>query len=219
MSCRVVVLISGSGSNLQALIDAQHAGLLNDAELVGVLSNRADAGGLARAQHAKIPTIVLPHQSFSERSEYDRALLERIMPWSPHLIVLAGFMRVLTATFVNPWLGRLINIHPSLLPAYPGLNTHARAIAAGDYRHGASVHFVTEALDGGPLIAFGEVPVLPHDSPDELAERVLRIEHKIYPRVVALFAQGRIGYKSHAALLDDHPISQRGLCWNDGELD
>jgi phosphoribosylglycinamide formyltransferase-1 len=218
MSCRIVTLISGSGSNLQALIDAERADLLGGGHIVGVLSNNADAGGLERAKDAQIPTQVLTHQSFAQRTDYDQALLDLVARWSPDLIVLAGFMRILSARFVTPWLGQLMNIHPSLLPAYPGLNTHSRAIQAGEKRHGASVHFVTEALDGGPLIAFGEVPVMMDDSPESLAARVLKVEHKIYPKVVALFAQGRLGYSQQMAVLDGKIIPNQGLCWNDGEL-
>lgn len=218
MSCRIVVLISGSGSNLQALIDAQQQQQLATGQMVGVLSNQPDAGGLARAKKAGIATAVINHTAFSNRESYDQALLNQMAQWSPDLIVLAGFMRVLTPTFVMPWLGRIINIHPSLLPKYPGLQTHARALAAGDTEHGASVHFVTEALDGGPLIAYGKVPVFPEDSAPELAARVLKIEHMIYPKVVALFTQGRLGYLNGSAQLDGQVISPQGLCWNDGEL-
>jgi phosphoribosylglycinamide formyltransferase-1 len=218
MSCRIVILISGSGSNLQALIDAQQNDQLSGGRIVGVLSNRADAGGIDRAKRAQIPTAVLSQATFEQRTDYDQALLEIIARWSPDLIVLAGFMRVLSSTFVTPWLGRLINIHPSLLPAFTGLDTHARAIAAGENRHGASVHFVTEALDGGPLIAYGEVPIMEDDSPKRLANRVLAVEHKIYPKVVALFAQNRLGFVEQGVTLDGKLIPKQGLCWNEGEL-
>lgn len=218
MSCRIVTLISGSGSNLQALIDAEAQHELTGASLVGVISNQPNAGGLERAKHAQIPTAVLNHKAFVSRQDYEQALLEKISQWSPDLIVLAGFMRVLTGTFVTPWLGRILNIHPSLLPAYPGLDTHARALAAGDTHHGASIHFVTEALDGGPLIAYGQVPILGSDTAQTLAARVLSIEHQIYPKVVALFAQGRLSYNEGFAMLDGQPISHQGLCWNNGEL-
>lgn len=219
MSCRIVTLISGSGSNLQAFIDAEQKNQLGGAKLVGVISNRLGAGGLARAKQAHIPTSVVGHQSFANRHEYEQALLAQIAQWSPNLIVLAGFMRVLSSTLITPWLGRILNIHPSLLPAYPGLNTHARVLAAGNAYHGASVHFVTETLDGGPVVAYGQVPILTKDTTEKLAARVLAVEHQIYPKTVALFAQGRLAYIQGRARYDGQLLPTRGLCWNEGELD
>ncbi|WP_328987783.1 phosphoribosylglycinamide formyltransferase [Thiorhodovibrio winogradskyi] len=187
----VVVLISGSGSNLQALIDAQQTG---DAPIAirAVISNVPGVRGLERAQAAGISTAVLNHCLFSERAAFDSALMALIDSFDPGLVVLAGFMRILTPAFVRHYLGRLLNIHPSLLPKYPGLHTHARALAAGDSEHGATVHFVTEKLDGGPPILQARVPVLPRDDAEQLAARVLKQEHRIYPEVVRWFASGRL---------------------------
>ncbi|EIC20406.1 phosphoribosylglycinamide formyltransferase [Thiorhodovibrio frisius] len=187
----VVVLISGSGSNLQALIDGQQGG---DLPIVirAVISNVPDVRGLERAEAAGISTAVLNHRLFDDRAAFDTALMALIDSFDPALVVLAGFMRILTPDFVRHYLGRLLNIHPSLLPKYQGLHTHARALAAGDSEHGATVHFVTEELDGGPPILQARVPVLPDDDDDRLAARVLKQEHKIYPEAVRWFASGRL---------------------------
>jgi len=181
---RIVVLISGNGSNLQALIDAEQRGELNGGHIVAVFSNRADAHGLERARKAGIPAEVLSHKDFPERAHYDAALMQHIDAYKPDLVVLAGFMRILTPAFVHHYAGKLINIHPSLLPKYPGMNTHARAIEAGETEHGATVHFVTEGVDEGPVILQGRVPVLPDDTSETLQQRVHAIEHKIYPEAV-----------------------------------
>ncbi len=187
----VVVLISGGGSNLQALIDGAQSGELPIA-LRAVISNVPEAYGLQRARAAGIPAEVLDHRTYSDRVHYDKALWEYIQTYAPELVVLAGFMRILTPAFVARYHGRLLNIHPSLLPKYRGLHTHERALAAGERTHGASVHFVTEELDGGPVILQAEVPVRADDDPQRLAARVLVEEHKIYPLVVCWFAQGRL---------------------------
>lgn len=187
--CRIVVLISGQGSNLQALIDAEQSGELNGGHIVAVLSNRADAFGLERARLAGIPAEHLSHRDFADREAFDAALMARIDAHRPDLVVLAGFMRILTPAFVHHYAGRLINIHPSLLPKYPGMNTHARAIEAGEAEHGATVHFVTEGVDEGPVILQGRVPVLPDDTPETLQQRVHAIEHKIYPEAVRMLCQ------------------------------
>lgn len=184
--CRIVVLISGFGSNLQALIDAERRNELGGGQIVAVISNRADAYGLERARMAGIPTEVLNHKDFPERADFDAALMARIDAHRPDLVVLAGFMRILTPAFVHHYAGRLINIHPSLLPKYPGMNTHARAIEAGEAEHGATVHFVTEGVDEGPIILQGRVPVLPDDTPETLQQRVHAIEHQIYPEAVRM---------------------------------
>ncbi|MEA3275657.1 MAG: phosphoribosylglycinamide formyltransferase [Pseudomonadota bacterium] len=186
----VVVLISGSGSNLQALID----GAQTDLPIVirAVISNEADAFGLERARRAGIDARVLSHRDFATREEYDQALATLIDRFEPGLIVLAGFMRILTPAFVTRYRGRMFNIHPSLLPKFRGLHTHERALEAGETVHGASVHFVTEELDGGPLVLQARVPVDPGDDPDRLAARVLEQEHRIYPQVVRWFAEGRL---------------------------
>jgi phosphoribosylglycinamide formyltransferase-1 len=187
---RVAVLISGSGSNLQALIDAQA-----DApyRIVAVISNVADAFGLERARRAGIPAEVLRHRAYADRAAYDQALGDLIDRYEPGLVVLAGFMRILTPGFVARYAGRMMNIHPSLLPKFRGLHTHQRALDAGESVHGASVHFVTDELDGGPLIVQARIPVLPGDDAETLAARVLTREHRIYPLAVRWFAEGRLG--------------------------
>ena len=187
----VVVLISGDGSNLQAIIDAQQRGEL-PIEIRAVISNRADAFGLARARRVGIATAVMDHTQFTSRAEFDHALQVAIDATGAQLIILAGFMRILTPDFVRHYLGRMLNIHPSLLPKHRGLRTHAGALSAGDAQHGASVHFVTAELDGGPLIAQVRVPVLAHDTETTLAERVREREHIIYPLVIGWFAAGRL---------------------------
>lgn len=204
---RVVVLISGHGSNLQALIDATQSGRL-PIQLSAVISNRADAFGLERARRTGIPSeTVLPEEQ-PDRDRYDRALAEVIDEYKPDLVVLAGFMRILSAAFVRHYRGRIFNIHPSLLPKYRGLHTHRRALAAGDRLHGASVHFVTEELDGGPVVVQAEVPIEPGDDENVLAFRVQNVEHIIYPQAVRLFAEGRLRM-SHDGLaeLDGAPLA------------
>jgi phosphoribosylglycinamide formyltransferase-1 len=186
----VVVLISGSGSNLQAIIDGAAAGL--PIEIRAVISNEAQAYGLSRAERAGIATAVLDHRAFNQREEYDRALTALIDQYQPGLVTLAGFMRILTPGFVRHYQGRMFNIHPSLLPKFRGLHTHQRALDAGERLHGASVHFVTEELDGGPLIVQAQVPVLPGDDAERLAARVLQREHQIYPLAIKWFAEGRL---------------------------
>lgn len=181
----VVVLISGRGSNMQALLDA---GL----PVSAVVSNRADAAGLAIARQRGVPTRVVAHREFASREAFDAALAGEIDRYAPRLLALAGFMRVLTPTFVARYGGRLVNVHPSLLPAFPGLETHERALAAGVKVHGCTVHFVTAELDHGPIIAQAAVPVRPEDSPDTLAARVLRQEHVVYPRAVRWFLEGKL---------------------------
>jgi len=204
---KAVVLISGGGTNLQAFIDAAKQGEL-DFELSMVISNRAEAGGLTRAQDAGIDTRCLPSKGISDRTAYDQTLAAELDRLSPDLIILAGFMRILSAPFVSRYAGRILNIHPSLLPLYPGLHTHARALAAGDREHGCTVHFVTEELDGGPAILQGRVAIKPGDDPETLAARVLQVEHRIYPRAANLFASGRIGYRNGQCLLDNEILSE-----------
>jgi phosphoribosylglycinamide formyltransferase-1 len=184
----VVILISGRGSNMQAIVEA-HDPLV---EIRAVISNRADAAGLIFAQQQGIVTEVLDHQRFATRELFDRALIACIDRYSPDLVVLAGFMRILTAEFVTHYLGRLINIHPSLLPKYKGLHTHARVLAAGETEHGATVHFVTAELDAGPTILQARVPVLPTDDENSLAARILEQEHRIYSQAIHQFAEGGI---------------------------
>jgi phosphoribosylglycinamide formyltransferase-1 len=186
---RVVVLISGSGSNLQALIDGVAAGDL-PIEIAAVISNRPDVLGLSRAANAGIPTRVLDHKGFASREAFDQELMRTIDSYTPGLVVLAGFMRILTPEFTQHYLGRMLNIHPSLLPKFQGLHTHQRAIDAGETQHGVTVHFVTAELDGGPAIVQAIVPVIKTDDATLLAKRVQRQEHVIYPLAVKWFAQG-----------------------------
>ncbi|MDR2924571.1 MAG: phosphoribosylglycinamide formyltransferase [Azoarcus sp.] len=184
----IVILVSGRGSNMEAIVQAGIPG----ARVAAVISNRADAAGLAFAARQGIDAVVVAHSDYPERERFDTALCAAIDAYAPDLVVLAGFMRVLGEGFVRHYAGRLINIHPSLLPAFPGLHTHRRALAAGVRVHGASVHFVTPELDGGPVIIQAAVPVLPGDDEERLARRVLAEEHRIYPQAVRWFVEGRL---------------------------
>ncbi len=204
-SLSVVVLISGNGSNLQALIDAAEEENY-PARITAVISNRNDAYGLQRARDAGIACRVLPHQEYEGREAYDQALMALIDSFDPGLVVLAGFMRILSADFVEHYSGRLLNIHPSLLPKYKGLHTHQRVLDGGETEHGASVHFVTLELDGGPLILQSSVPVLDDDTQERLAARVLEQEHIIYPQAVKWFAEGRLKLVDGVAMLDNKAI-------------
>ena len=208
-TCDVVVLLSGTGSNLQALIDSC-AIKDSPARIRAVISNRADAYGLQRAKDAGIDTRVLDHKAFEGREAFDAALIEVIDEFKPQLVVLAGFMRILSADFVRHYQGRLLNIHPSLLPKYKGLHTHQRALEAGDGEHGCSVHFVTEELDGGPLVVQAVIPVESDDSPHSLAQRVHAQEHRIYPLAVRWFAEGRLSLDEQGALLDGQLLAASG---------
>lgn len=183
----IVVLISGSGSNLQSIIDAAVSDMPVD--IRAVISNRPDAYGLTRASEAGIATAVLENGNFADRESYDAALQELIDSYSPELVVLAGFMRILSDAFVRHYEGRMMNIHPSLLPKYRGLHTHARALEAGDKVAGCTVHFVTAELDAGPIITQARVPVVDGDTPETLAARVLKEEHRIYPEAIRQFAE------------------------------
>ncbi|RZU98993.1 phosphoribosylglycinamide formyltransferase [Spiribacter vilamensis] len=188
---RIAVLISGGGTNLQAIIDAIRAGSI-PATITRVISNRPAAGGLDRAAQAGIATDVIDHRAFSSRAQYDAELAERLDALQPDLIVLAGFMRILGDDLVDRFSGRLINIHPSLLPAYRGLRTHERALEAGEHRHGCSVHYVIPELDAGPVIAQAAVAIEPGDTAETLARRVQAMEHRLYPEVVRWIAEGRV---------------------------
>ena len=201
------VLISGGGSNLQAFIDATSAHSL-DLEICVVLSNRSQAGGLERARRANIPVECVASGDFADRVEFDRAIAATLDPYHPDLIILAGFMRILSAEFVRHYEGRILNIHPSLLPLYPGLHTHQRAIDAGDRWHGATVHFVTAELDAGPAIIQGRVAVLESDDAETLAARVLEVEHRIYPEAVRLIVDKRVSYRQGQALLDGQALAE-----------
>ena len=184
----IVILISGRGSNMQAIVQAGIPG----ARIAAVISNRPDAAGLAWAQTQGIPTVALDHKQFAGREAFDQALAAAIDEFQPDLVVLAGYMRILTTPFVEHYAGRMMNIHPSLLPAFAGLHTHARAIETGVKITGCTVHFVTPELDHGPIIAQAAVPVLDDDTPDTLAERILQQEHCIYPQAVRWFIEGRL---------------------------
>ncbi len=187
----IVILISGRGSNMEAVVRALDAEGW-PARIAAVISNKPDAGGLAFAQARGIPTAVVPSKTFASRAEFDAKLQETIDVFEPDLVVLAGFMRILTAPFVEHYAGRMLNIHPSLLPLFPGLHTHQQALDAGCVEHGATVHFVTAELDHGPAVLQARIPVLPGDTEATLATRLLVEEHKIYPRAVRLFVEDRL---------------------------
>ena len=205
----IVVLISGNGSNLQAILDRAAERKIHG-KVSAVISNKADAYGLQRAEDAGVPAIVLDHKAFDSRETYDQALQQEIDKYSPDLVVLAGFMRILTDEFVMHYSGKMLNIHPSLLPKYKGLNTHQRAIDAGDEEHGLSVHFVTPELDDGPVIIQSKVPVFENDTADELASRVQQQERNIYPLVVDWFCQQRLLMKDNKAYLDGNILAETG---------
>lgn len=187
----IVILISGRGSNMEAVVRAAEAQGW-PARIAAVISNKPDAGGLAFAASRGIPTAVVANREFATRAAFDAALQATIDRFAPDLVVLAGFMRILTAPFVEHYAGRMLNIHPSLLPLFPGLHTHEAVLAAGDSEHGASVHFVTAELDHGPVVAQARIPVLPGDTPDALAARLLTEEHRLYPYAIGLFVEDRL---------------------------
>ncbi len=202
---RVAVLISGEGSNLQALIDAARAAQLG-AEIVAVVSNRAAARGLERARAAGIAAFHLPASRGQDRADYDAALAALLAPHDPGLLVLAGFMRILSPPFIERFAGRVLNIHPSLLPKYPGLDTHRRVLEAQELWHGATVHFVTAELDAGPAILQYRLPVRAGDTTESLAQRVHVGEHLILPRAVAWFAAGRLRLAAGSVMLDGRAL-------------
>jgi len=206
----LVILISGNGSNLQAIIDQINSGNLN-ARIAAVISNRNDAYGLKRASQASIPAVVIDHNQYETREAFDTALMQTIDQYEPDLLVLAGFMRILTNKFVNHYLGKMINIHPSLLPKYQGLNTHQRVLEAGDKEHGASVHFVTPELDSGPVILQTTVPVLQNDTPATLQQRVHDVEHQLYPEAIRRIISGHVRLQGHTVLFDRQPVSKDQL--------
>ena len=208
MTCRVVILISGSGTNLQALIDAAPK---LDFKIEMVVSNKSGVLGLKRAKRHKIPHKVIEHQSFDSREEFDRDLSAIIEKINPNLIILAGFMRILGAGFISKFQNHILNIHPSLLPKYPGINTHQRALDAGDHEHGATVHFVTEDLDCGPIIAQDSVLINSSDTAKTLALKTLEKEHVLYPKVVGWFAAGRLKLENGKVLLDQKILPPNGI--------
>ncbi len=213
----IAVLISGRGSNLQAIIDGVTSGKL-PAEIRVVISNHPDAAGLSRAKRAGIPTQVLGHDAFDDRDAFDKALADLIDSHGVELVLLAGFMRILSPAFVKHFAGRILNIHPSLLPNFQGLHTHEKALKAGADRHGASVHFVTEDLDGGPVIVQASVPILPDDDADRLAERVLVQEHRIYPLAVRWYAEGLLRLSEDGVIMDGKLLTAPVLITPENEI-
>lgn len=205
---RAVVLISGSGSNLQAFIDQISSGEL-DIDIRLVISNKPKAFGLERAQKAGINQTCINHRDYDSRQDFDQALIERIDQEQPDIIILAGFMRILTAKFANHYSNRLVNIHPSLLPKYPGVNTHQRAIDAGDQWHGASIHFVVPEVDAGPIILQGQLKINVDDTAETLQQRIHKIEHKLYPLAVKWFSEGRLSLSGDKILLDDETSAKQ----------
>ena len=205
----IVVLVSGNGSNLQAIIDDIAQQKIN-AKILAVIANQETAYGLIRAENAGIPGFFIDHKGFSSREEFDAKMIKRIDKYNPDLIVLAGFMRILTPDFVEHFQGRMLNIHPSLLPKYRGLHTHQRSIDAGDDEHGASVHFVTPELDGGPVVLQSKVPVFKQQDAQELAERVQQQERQMYPLVIKWFCEDRLKMFDNKAVLDDLVLAEGG---------
>lgn len=212
MTRRIVVLLSGRGSNFQSLLNASLTGELSGS-IDLVISNRPQAGGLAIANNANIDTALIDHQAYATRDAFDADLAGIIDSVSPDLIVLAGFMRILTQGFVSQFAGRLLNIHPSLLPLYPGLNTHQRALDNGDTHAGATVHYVTGELDGGPSVIQAKVPIESGDTKDRLAARILRVEHQIYPQAVNWHLSGRLALQNGVLYKDSVPLPATGELW------
>lgn len=206
----LVVLISGNGSNLQAIIDACHNGFLT-AQITGVISNNPTALGLERAKRAGITPYTLDPATMASKQQYEQRLASLLAKLQPDLVVLAGYMRIIGPELVQHYFGRLLNIHPSLLPRYPGLATHRQVLANGDTWHGTSVHFVTEQLDGGPVIVQSRVPVLVTDNETTLAKRVQHAEHIIYPQVIRWFADGRLRLQDNVALFDNRALPATGI--------
>ena len=204
---RIAVLVSGNGSNLQALIDAQHGKQLSG-QIVGVLSNKADAYALRRAEDANIATAVISHQNFPNRESFDVAMHQQLLAWQVDLVILAGFMRILTPEFVSQWQGKMLNIHPSLLPFYKGMNTHQRVLNTGDRLHGCTVHFVTAELDAGQSIAQSVIQVSLQDTAESLAQRVHQLEHFIYPQVVQWLCNGQLSWQQGQAYFNQKPLDR-----------
>ena len=207
---QLVILISGRGSNMQAFIQACASGALN-ADIALVLSNNPGAAGLEHAAAAGIATACINHRDYDSREDFDAAMVAKIQPLAPDLVILAGFMRILTPVFITPFAGKLLNIHPSLLPKYPGLNTHSRALEAGDEEAGVTVHFVTPELDGGPPVIQARVPIETGDTPETLAAKVIVQEHVIYPLAAQWQLQGRLQLDQQGATLDGKRIPATGV--------
>ena len=214
---KVCVLISGSGSNLQALIDARDEKRI-DIDIVSVISNRADARGLERANKAGIPTSILDHRGFADRNEFDRALALLIGSGNPQLVILAGFMRIIGPGVLDPFNGRIINLHPSLLPQYRGTDTYQRALDAGDREHGASIHFVTGELDGGPVISQVRIPILAGDDKHKLAARLAPMEHRLLVSTIEFFTQHRVESGNAEVFVDESRLSRPLLLQADDNL-
>lgn len=206
---RVVVLISGRGSNMDALVSAAMDPSY-PCLIVAVIANRHDAGGLAKAERQGIPTAVVPHADYPDKQAHEIALLEAVGAYKPDIICLAGYMRILSERFVSRWKGRILNIHPSLLPLFKGVDTHARALTAGLRIHGCTVHFVTPRMDDGPIIAQAAVPVLTGDDENSLAKRVLSAEHELYPLALALVASGKARLSAAGCIFSDVPADAGG---------
>lgn len=212
----IVILISGSGTNLQAIIDAVNHGQIN-ATISAVISNRADASGLQRSQRAQIKTELIEQKDYQDRASYDEALISNIDKYKPDLILLAGFMRILSEKFISHYQDAILNIHPSLLPEFKGLHTHRRVLESSRQTHGASVHFVSNELDSGPVVIQAEVPVLADDTEESLAGRVLQQEHVIYPMAIAWFIDGRLKLNGNKALLNNIELHRPAL-WKADQL-
>jgi phosphoribosylglycinamide formyltransferase-1 len=217
MASRISVLISGNGSNLQALIDARDHGRL-DLELIHVISNNAAAFGLERARKAGIPCSILEHNKFSSGEEFDPALATLVAARSPDLVILAGFMRILGPAVLRRFEGRMINLHPSLLPLYRGVDTYARAIEAGDKEHGASMHFVTAELDGGPVISQVRIPIRKNDDPDSLAARLAPREHELVVATTELFTRASVQCSQQQVLVDGKQLKRPLLLQSNGKF-
>ena len=200
---RIAVLVSGNGSNLQALIDANLSG-----QIIGVLSNKADAYALQRAEKANIATAVISHKDYPNRESFDDAMHQQLLAWEIDLVILAGFMRILTPNFVSQWQGKMLNIHPSLLPFYKGINTHQRVLNTGDRLHGCTVHFVTAELDAGQSIAQSVIQVSLQDTAESLAQRVHQLEHFIYPQVAQWLCNGQLSWKNGQAYFNQKPLER-----------
>jgi phosphoribosylglycinamide formyltransferase-1 len=200
---RIAVLVSGNGSNLQALIDANLSG-----QIIGVLSNKADAYALQRAKDANIATAVISHKDYPNRESFDDAMHQQLLAWQVDLVILAGFMRILTPSFVSKWQGKMLNIHPSLLPFYKGVNTHQRVLNTGDRLHGCTVHFVTAELDAGQSIAQSAIQVSLHDNVESLAQRVHELEHFIYPQVAEWLCNGQLTWANGQAYFNKKPLER-----------
>ena len=204
---RIAVLVSGNGSNLQALIDAQLGKQLSG-QIIGVLSNKADAYALQRAEKANIATTVISHKDYPNRESFDDAMHQQLLAWQIDLVILAGFMRILTPNFVSQWQGKMLNIHPSLLPFYKGINTHQRVLNTGDRLHGCTVHFVTAELDAGQSIAQSAIQVSLHDNVESLAQRVHELEHFIYPQVAEWLCNGQLTWTNGQAYFNKKPLER-----------